>query len=110
MPFMNCQLNYSFLSLNVFDMPIPLCSFRAGAPCTAHEAILSQRFLSRTTRLCIQNEKVERGGYTDLFQVSVAIAIKKIAGVNSIPYAAIMISVALAVTCTFSPAGLGGDK
>ena len=47
-------------------------------------------------------EIVERGGYTDLFPISLAIAMKIVAGANSIPYAA-MISGALAFMCTFSP-------
>ena len=54
-------------------------------------------------------EIVERGGYTDLFPISLAIAMKIVAGANSIPYAA-MISGALAFTRTFSPTDLDGNE
>jgi hypothetical protein len=39
--------------VDFFYMSVRLCSLLAGAPFVTHETILSQHFISRTTRLCI---------------------------------------------------------
>ena len=44
--------------VDFFYMSVRLCSLLAGAPFATHETILSQHFISRTTRLCIYNEKL----------------------------------------------------
>jgi hypothetical protein len=58
--------------------------------CTIYNSrdhIISTLYFKDNKIMHLEWEIVERGGYIDLFQIPVAIAMKNVAGANSIPYA-----------------------